>query len=717
MNGWVGKFLGRYQVVELLGEGGMATVYKAVDTRLDREVAIKAIRSEDFPPSQAERLRKRFDREARVLAQLTHTNIVPIIDYGEHEGAPYLVMPYLPGGALKRREKGMPWREALRLVLPIADALAYAHAHGILHRDVKPSNILMTETGLPMLSDFGIARLLEDESGHTLTGTGGIGTPGYMAPEQVVGSKGLDVRADVYSLGVVLYELVAGRMPFEAERPSGILLKQMTEAPPPLGQVVKDIPPELERVLMKALARNREERYAGMVAFAKALQRVLEADERRQLAETITRLPSSQVKTVRSVELPEVAKHPQPVQQTNGTITSGKRSPAGMILTLTGIVSFLLVALGLMTLQVWKGGSGQQLVITQVTLPQITIDHPTLTPLPVEESQVQTQTSTSNVPTVTQTVTQMSTTETLPTETTAPTETQSPQPIIIQPSSLINATLPSVLIRIREQDWMETVLVPAGEFPMGSLEKEVDDVTERCKLAEPNCSRNWFTDETPQHKVYLDEFWIDRTEVTNEMYARCVRMGKCTPPVSYASYTRSNYYDDPQYANYPVIYVNWEQAQAYCKWAGAELPTEAQWEKAARGTDGRWYPWGNEFKCGLGNFDDDATDGDQYVVMGGPNCDGYSDTSPVGSFPAGASPYGALDMAGNVWEWVQDWYDAGYYSGPQSVNPSGPSSGEERVMRGGSWTSPDIDNRTTFRYKQTLDFTSYRLGFRCAFSP
>ncbi|MEJ5201843.1 MAG: serine/threonine-protein kinase [Anaerolineales bacterium] len=244
MNGWVGKFLGRYQVVELLGEGGMATVYKAVDTRLDREVAIKAIRSEDFPPSQAERLRKRFDREARVLAQLTHTNIVPIIDYGEHEGAPYLVMPYLPGGALKRREKGMPWREALRLVLPIADALAYAHAHGILHRDVNPSNILMTETGLPMLSDFGIARLLEDESGHTLTGTGGIGTPGYMAPEQVVGSKGLDVRADVYSLGVVLYELVAGRMPFEAERPSGILLKQMTEAPPPLGQVVKDIPPK-----------------------------------------------------------------------------------------------------------------------------------------------------------------------------------------------------------------------------------------------------------------------------------------------------------------------------------------------------------------------------------------------------------------------------------------------------------------------------------------
>ena len=182
----------RYRIVSLLGEGGMATVYKAYDTRLETEVAFKVIRTEQFAPAVLERVLRRFEREAKALARLTHPNIVKVTDYGEHEGAPFLVMEYLPGGTLKhllaeRAGRPLPWEEAVRLLLPIARALHFAHQEGFIHRDVKPSNILITRSGEPMLSDFGIAKLLESEE-TTLTGTGvGVGTPEYMAPEQWTG--------------------------------------------------------------------------------------------------------------------------------------------------------------------------------------------------------------------------------------------------------------------------------------------------------------------------------------------------------------------------------------------------------------------------------------------------------------------------------------------------------------------------------------------------
>ncbi|MGC9025768.1 MAG: serine/threonine-protein kinase, partial [Chloroflexia bacterium] len=232
----IGQSVGRYHIVEQLGEGGMATVYKAYDTRLEREVALKVIRRGAFPPEQLERILRRFEREAKALARLTHPNIVGLIDYGEYEGSPYLVMEYLPGGTLKklleaRAGRPLPWEEAVRLLLPIARALHFAHRQGFIHRDVKPSNILITESGEPMLSDFGIAKLLETEE-TTLTGTGvGVGTPEYMAPEQGLGRK-VDARADVYALGVVLYELVTGRKPYTADTPMAVLLKQATEPLP-----------------------------------------------------------------------------------------------------------------------------------------------------------------------------------------------------------------------------------------------------------------------------------------------------------------------------------------------------------------------------------------------------------------------------------------------------------------------------------------------------
>ena len=274
----IGKSLGRYQIVEQLGQGGMALVFKAYDTRLDRFVAIKIIRLEAVMPQMLDQMMKRFEIEARALAKLSHPNIVPVYDYGEYEGAPYLVMQYLPGGVLNlKHTEPAPWLLAVSILLPIAHALAYAHEHNIVHRDIKPSNILLTEKGVPMLSDFGIAKILESDEGGTLTGAGmTTGTPEYMAPEQWLGQAG--PLSDIYSLGVVLFELVTGSKPYTADTPMAIMLKQIND-PPPLPRLLRpDLPAELENVLVKALAIKPEERYQSMAEFAADLEN-LEQDQ------------------------------------------------------------------------------------------------------------------------------------------------------------------------------------------------------------------------------------------------------------------------------------------------------------------------------------------------------------------------------------------------------------------------------------------------------
>ena len=199
--------------------------------------------------------------------------------------------------------------------------------------------------------------------------------------------------------------------------------------------------------------------------------------------------------------------------------------------------------------------------------------------------------------------------------------------------------------------------------------------------------------------VYLDSFWIDKTEVTNAMYARCVQAAACSVPRSNRSNTRDQYYGNTEFDDYPVIYVSWEDANNYCSWAGGRLPTEAEWEKAARGTDGRQFPWGDNDPSGVDNLLN-------YHAQ---------DTTIVGLYPDGASPYGALDMAGNVSEWVADWLSLDAYSNPPDKNPLGPDAGEYRVWRGGSWANTSIDRmRTSSRTGNfPTDFSS-GIGFRCA---
>lgn len=906
MNDLIGQSLGRYHIIEKLGEGGMATVYKAYDTRLERDVAVKIIRKEAFSQEVIGRILKRFEREAKTLAKLTHPNIVSIIDYGEHENSPYLVMPYLAGGTLKGyMGKPMPWQEAIRLLLPIARALDYAHSQDVIHRDVKPANILITTSGEPMLTDFGIAKMLDLEGGQTLTGTGvGIGTPEYMAPEQGMG-KEIDGRADIYSLGVILYELVTGRKPFTADTPMAVVFKHMTDPLPRPGSLVDGLPEGVEKVIIKALAKDPADRYQSMGELAGALKKLESTQPGEKLdvepsmavvhqdvGKTDTFATVDQLEPSLEVHKPKLKKpeypdlrplQQQPAPEDKKSFSVGKFLGFGL-----GGIALLLVLIGVssgwfteiffstsappiteapaatemfaetvaateiptvstsvaydigstmvsevdgMTLVYVPEGEfimgrdehGDEFPQHQVYLDAYWIDQTEVTNAMYEQcvnAGVCTQphdlsTNTyasyfgnseySNYPVTSVDWSQAKTYcewsgRQLPTEAqwekaarginglrypwgesnslddllnhgqdvfgttpvgsypkgvspygaldmagnvwewvgdwygdyssgtvSNPTGPSYGEMRIMRGGSFSGTAIdyyrgsyrfsrnptstdanvgfrcvrntsvsaePSIgSTKVSEVDGMTLVYVPEGEFSMGSPEGVGED------------------DEHPQHQVYLDAYWIDQTEVTNAMYEQCVNDGQCSQPHKLTSYASNSYYGNPENDNYPVIYVDWTQAQAYCLWAGRELPTEAQWEKAGRGTDGRTYPWGDDFLCDKGNFDDE-TFASPYVVGGGPDCDGFTETAPVGSFPLGASPYGALDMSGNVWEWVADWYGA-YPSGTVS-NPTGPASGEYRILRGDSWVNYIGENfnsaHRNFGYQSAM---LHDIGFRC----
>jgi formylglycine-generating enzyme required for sulfatase activity len=286
-----------------------------------------------------------------------------------------------------------------------------------------------------------------------------------------------------------------------------------------------------------------------------------------------------------------------------------------------------------------------------------------------------------------------------PTNTAIPTNTHTPLPSATPlPTQTPTSANQPINLETNPIDGAEIVFVPAGEFIMGS---------------NPNVDPYFWGAEGPQHEVYLDEYWIYRTEVTNSMYQACVAEQACPRPQQLHAIMTDEYYENPTYGDHPVIYVTYIAATAYCRWAGGRLPTEAEWEKAARGTDGRLFPWGdNQPNEKLANLCDRScakgVERDNHLD------DGYPGPAPVGTFPAGASPYGVLDMSGNVWEWTFDWFQSAYYSVSPGENPRGPSSGSTRAMRGGSWFNSTSGIRTVNRISLSPNKSLNTLGFRCA---
>ncbi len=611
-----GQYLGRYYLAERLGEGGMAVVYRAYDTRLERDVAIKIIRSGAFPIDATAELLKRFEREAKSLAKLSHPNIVKVHDYGEHEGSPYLVMEYLPGGTLKKLlVEPLPWQDAIRLLLPIARSVEYAHQRGILHRDIKPANILITESGEPMLSDFGIAKLFEGEQTTALTGSGmAIGTPEYMAPEQWTGTT--SPQSDLYSLGIVLYEMVAGRKPYAADTPAAILIKQATEPLPSPRKFVVDLPEVLEFILIKALAKEPGDRYNDVNALIRALENLRESTQApfpSGRADTKTTTGEASPPSSRPARIPALMNFPR----------------RGMGWLSGGIIVALVLLLGSPMIRKWLSPS-------PIAIEPVTSTH-TLTDPPVTGLQTP--------------------------ELTQAGETQT---FFITPTEIDNPTPAPLPAEITDAQGVSMMLVPEGEFIMGLTSEQS---AENCRLRGSECNPNWFTDPGGTHVIFLDAFYIDKFEVTNSAYRACVDAGACKRPKEINSATREFYYArDPFFDQYPVINVDWQMADTFCKWRGVRLPTEAEWEKAARGTDGQLYP--------SGNFTDPTH---ANILMS------VQDTTKVGSYEKGKSPYGAYDMQGNVSEWVADWYSEEYRRNPPAINPQGPEAGVIRIIKGDAW--------------------------------
>lgn len=316
MESMIGHTLGQYQLIEQIGQGGMATVYKAYQPSLNRYVAIKVL-----PPYYAHDpgFTERFTREAQAIAQLEHPNILPVYDFGKQGDISYIVMKYVPAGTLRDKlGRPLPPIEAVRLIDQIAAALDAAHERGILHRDIKPGNMLIDDRGWIYLSDFGLAKMVEGAAHLTATGVG-IGTPAYMSPEQGQG-RPVNARTDVYALGVVLFEMLTGRVPYEADTPMAVVIKHVTDPIPLPRQMNPNIPEAVEQVLLKALAKNPDHRFASAGELAQALHHAVQRLEPAVAAAPIPPDPDAtqfQRVPARSSAAPIPAQPVSPAKQTN----------------------------------------------------------------------------------------------------------------------------------------------------------------------------------------------------------------------------------------------------------------------------------------------------------------------------------------------------------------------------------------------------------------
>lgn len=315
----IGDTIGQYRIVGQIGQGGMATVFKAYHANLDRYVAFKVLHPA-FKEDAS--FLERFQREAQIVARLEHRHIVPVYDFADHQGQPYLVMKFIEGETLKARlKKGTPpLDETIRLLAAVAEALTYAHQHGVLHRDIKPSNIMLDGEGIPYIADFGLARIAQAGE-STLSQDMMLGTPQYISPEQAKGIRDLGPGTDIYSLGVVIYEMVVGRTPFSADTPFAIIHDHIYKPLPLPTQVNPAVPAQVERVLLKALDKEPQARYASAVEMVAAFRAAVQEAG-------MTELSAAHYRPGIHPEAPTAATAPEVASASPSPVHAGVPSPA-----------------------------------------------------------------------------------------------------------------------------------------------------------------------------------------------------------------------------------------------------------------------------------------------------------------------------------------------------------------------------------------------------
>jgi formylglycine-generating enzyme required for sulfatase activity len=649
---------GRYLLVKPVGRGGFSVVWEAYDRRKDQRVALKVLHSHLAGDPLR---RERFFRGARAMMKLAGPAVVQVLEPEQEDaGFYYFVMEFVPGGNLSEAvlEGRLEKESVCPLMLRVCEAVAAAHNEGMIHRDIKPSNILLDAEGNPKLTDFDLVGARDTTGG---TRTGALGTFLYAAPECLDRPQEATPRADVYGLGMTTIFCLSGQ-----ELTRSIV---RTSAPVISGLRCSS---QLKAVLARAVAWEPGERFADAGVLMRALRDALAGPLPafpRPSPQTVVPPPSHVASIVLDPELAEPASAELVPTPTPGSRRRERTTP---ILPRFPLPQWIVGAVGATSViaLIWylvfspSGGDSRVDSPSRVAAP----NPPDARPVDAVSRAAL---------------------EGLP-------DAQPPS------GGATAGGCPAGMVR-----------VPAGTFRMGSPAGVGDE------------------DEHPQHKVALSAYCIDRTEVTVKAYAACVAAkakGCSAPPltVHWSEYSAADVKRYSRFCNrddrpdHPINCVDWNQAAAYCTWEGKRLPTEAEWEYAARGNDNRVYPWGNEAPsakrlnvCGsecvaMAKRELNQDWGKMYDAS-----DGYETTAPVGSFSGGASPFGALDMAGNVWEWTADWYGA--YSGAAVTDPRGAKMGTARVIRGSAWNFNDAANvRAANRYLNGPSDRVDDVGFRCA---
>jgi eukaryotic-like serine/threonine-protein kinase len=607
--------LSRFRVDAFIASGAMGDVYKVWDLQRNVALAIKVLHADLVDDPT---MIKAFKRDANALEKLAHPNIVPFYGFYQTSDFLFLLMSFIDGPSLKEilhsRGKPLDVSEALAYLKAVSAALGYAHAKAVVHCDVKPGNVMVNNAGQIYLTDFGIARHAES----TTTTLAGAGTVSYMAPEQITAAE-VTPATDVYALGIMLFEMLTGKRPYRGadtgvENTKGTTEERIRHAH--LFEAPPD-PCKLNPAIPAPLGQVILKALAKQPA-----QRYANAPTFFEaVCHTVNLIPAQiadRVTPLQSEKAPEIYISPvKPGRQ---------RKPIAWI---GGIVFLMIIILGFLLFR--PGSSNHNSNVTFTNVPTIQSSPWIITATPLIAS---------NTPNI------------FPTPT--PSGGLDPGTWII--SEEVRTDWTPICTSIGDQwasptDGMMLLCVPGGEF-----------------LSGPN-----------KDPLTSAAFWIDQTEVTNGMYEICVQAKACSPPYpSQASNEPTNYFGNPQGSAYPVTRVTWQQAVDYCTWAGRRLLSQSEWEKAARGTDGRTYPWGERINCSMANIQ---------------GCE--NSYSTVGLFPSGASPFGVLDMAGNVFEWVRDSCDKGH------------------AAVGGSWYDHP-EEATTFNQRcRTSDSHSSKLGFRC----